>query len=52
MRVGVVFPGQGSQVVGMGVDVARAYPGRRDVLQQSEDDPGVRLARAVRAFVG
>jgi len=26
MRVGVVFPGQGSQVVGMGVDVARAYP--------------------------
>ena len=27
MRVGVVFPGQGSQVLGMGVDVARAYPG-------------------------
>ena len=26
MRVGVVFPGQGSQIVGMGVDVARAYP--------------------------
>lgn len=26
MRVGVVFPGQGSQVVGMGVAVARAYP--------------------------
>jgi [acyl-carrier-protein] S-malonyltransferase len=26
MRVGVVFPGQGSQVLGMGVDVARAYP--------------------------
>ena len=26
MRVGVIFPGQGSQVVGMGVDVARAYP--------------------------
>ncbi len=26
MRVGVVFPGQGSQVVGMGVDAARAYP--------------------------
>ena len=25
-RVGVVFPGQGSQAVGMGVDVARAYP--------------------------
>jgi [acyl-carrier-protein] S-malonyltransferase len=26
MRVGIVFPGQGSQAVGMGVDVARAYP--------------------------
>jgi [acyl-carrier-protein] S-malonyltransferase len=26
VRVGVVFPGQGSQVVGMGVDVARAFP--------------------------
>jgi [acyl-carrier-protein] S-malonyltransferase len=26
MRVGVIFPGQGSQVVGMGVDVARRYP--------------------------
>jgi [acyl-carrier-protein] S-malonyltransferase len=26
MRVAVVFPGQGSQAVGMGVDVARAFP--------------------------
>jgi [acyl-carrier-protein] S-malonyltransferase len=26
MRVGAIFPGQGSQTVGMGVDVARAYP--------------------------
>ena len=26
MRAGVIFPGQGSQAVGMGVDVARAYP--------------------------
>jgi [acyl-carrier-protein] S-malonyltransferase len=26
MRVGVVFPGQGSQAVGMGVDAARTYP--------------------------
>jgi [acyl-carrier-protein] S-malonyltransferase len=25
-RVGVIFPGQGSQAVGMGVDAARAYP--------------------------
>ena len=27
MRVGVVFPGQGSQAVGMGVDAARHFPG-------------------------
>jgi len=26
MRIGVVFPGQGSQAVGMGADVASAYP--------------------------
>jgi [acyl-carrier-protein] S-malonyltransferase len=26
MRIGVVFPGQGSQAIGMGVDVAHAYP--------------------------
>ena len=26
MRAGVVFPGQGSQVVGMGADIASAYP--------------------------
>ncbi|GAC1405299.1 MAG: ACP S-malonyltransferase [Candidatus Velthaea sp.] len=26
MRVGVIFPGQGSQVVGMGAEVARAFP--------------------------
>jgi [acyl-carrier-protein] S-malonyltransferase len=26
VRAGVIFPGQGSQVVGMGIDVARAYP--------------------------
>ncbi|GAC1418606.1 MAG: ACP S-malonyltransferase [Candidatus Velthaea sp.] len=26
MRVGVIFPGQGSQLVGMGVEVARTFP--------------------------
>ncbi len=33
MRVGVVFPGQGSQLVGMGVDVARAYPAAHDLFR-------------------
>jgi [acyl-carrier-protein] S-malonyltransferase len=27
VRIGVVFPGQGSQTIGMGADAARAYPG-------------------------
>src|ERR1700674_2031422 len=27
VRIGVVFPGQGSQTVGMGADAARAFPG-------------------------
>ena len=30
MRIGVIFPGQGSQSIGMGVDVARAYPAARE----------------------
>ena len=33
MRVGVVFPGQGSQVVGMGVDAARQYPAAADCFR-------------------
>jgi [acyl-carrier-protein] S-malonyltransferase len=36
MRVGVVFPGQGSQVVGMGVDVARAYPAAMLCFQRAK----------------
>ncbi|HEX3466961.1 MAG TPA: ACP S-malonyltransferase [Candidatus Elarobacter sp.] len=55
MRVGVVFPGQGSQVLGMGVDVARAYPAAAacfaaaktllgyDLLQLCKDGPEERL---------
>src|SRR5664279_4046961 len=30
MRIGVIFPGQGSQIVGMGALVARAYPAARE----------------------
>jgi [acyl-carrier-protein] S-malonyltransferase len=30
MRIGVVFPGQGSQVVGMGVQVAEKFPAARE----------------------
>jgi [acyl-carrier-protein] S-malonyltransferase len=55
MRVGVIFPGQGSQVVGMGADVARAYPAAAqcfaaaktllgyDLLALCEDGPADKL---------
>jgi [acyl-carrier-protein] S-malonyltransferase len=34
-KIGVVFPGQGSQTVGMGVDVAANSPGARDLFDRS-----------------
>jgi [acyl-carrier-protein] S-malonyltransferase len=36
MRVGVVFPGQGSQAVGMGADVAAAYPAAAALFASAE----------------
>lgn len=36
MRVGVVFPGQGSQAVGMGVDVAAAFPAAAELFAAAE----------------
>jgi [acyl-carrier-protein] S-malonyltransferase len=36
MRIGVVFPGQGSQAVGMGVDVAAAYPAAAALFASAE----------------
>ena len=36
MNVGVIFPGQGSQVVGMGAAVARAYPAAMDCFRTAK----------------
>ena len=36
MRVGVVFPGQGSQAVGMGADVAAAFPAAAALFASAE----------------
>ncbi|HEV2678639.1 MAG TPA: ACP S-malonyltransferase [Aliidongia sp.] len=33
----LVFPGQGSQAVGMGVDLAAAFPVAREVFQETDD---------------
>lgn len=37
MGKGILFPGQGAQVVGMGADFAETFPEARDVYQQADD---------------
>ena len=39
-----VFPGQGSQVVGMGQDLAQAYPAARDTFAEADDLLGFPLS--------
>lgn len=39
-----VFPGQGSQVVGMGKDVAEHYPIAREVFEEADDILGYKLS--------
>jgi len=41
----VVFPGQGSQAVGMGQDLAATYPAARAVFDEVDDALGERLSR-------
>lgn len=36
MKIGVIFPGQGSQAIGMGVDVARTYPAAMDCFRKAK----------------
>jgi len=42
-----VFPGQGSQTVGMGKDLADAYPAARAVFQEVDDALGESLSRLI-----
>ena len=43
--VGLLFPGQGSQVVGMGRDLALAFPDVRRTFEEADDVLGVSLSR-------
>ena len=43
--IGFVFPGQGSQQVGMGKDIAQQYPAASDVFAQADDLLGFPLSR-------
>ncbi len=45
MSTGIVFPGQGSQSVGMLVDVAAAYPSVRELFVRASDAIGLDLWR-------
>lgn len=42
-----VFPGQGAQVVGMGRDLAEAYPEARAVFDEVDDALGSRLSKLI-----
>jgi [acyl-carrier-protein] S-malonyltransferase len=43
--VGFVFPGQGSQFVGMGKDLADNFPQAREVFEEADDSLGMNLAK-------
>jgi [acyl-carrier-protein] S-malonyltransferase len=47
-RVGIVFPGQGSQVVGMGADVAATYPAARILYARAAEILGYDLLQLCR----
>jgi len=47
MAVAFTFPGQGSQAVGMGKDLAEAFPEARKVFEEVDDALGERLSKLI-----
>lgn len=48
MSLAFLFPGQGSQAVGMGADLAEAFAAAREVFQEVDDALGQKLAKLMR----
>lgn len=44
-RIGLLFPGQGSQAVGMGRELAERYPEAREAFEEADDALGFPLSR-------
>ncbi len=44
-KIALVFPGQGSQVVGMGRDIAQAYPAARETFAEADEVLGFSLSQ-------
>ncbi len=49
MTRALVFPGQGSQAIGMGADLARAYPAAKAVFDEVDEALGEALSRIIAA---
>ena len=45
MKTALVYPGQGSQFVGMGKEVFDAFPIARDVFAEVDDTIGEKLSK-------
>jgi [acyl-carrier-protein] S-malonyltransferase len=43
--VGLLFPGQGSQFVGMGKDLAERFPAAKETFQEADEALGIALSR-------
>jgi [acyl-carrier-protein] S-malonyltransferase len=48
MSLAFLFPGQGSQAVGMGAELAEAFAAAREVFQEVDDALGQKLSRLMR----
>ncbi|HZZ66731.1 MAG TPA: ACP S-malonyltransferase [Phenylobacterium sp.] len=48
MSLAFLFPGQGSQAVGMGADLAEAFSAAREVFQEVDDALGQKLSKLMR----